>query len=91
MTPKGNPSDFRHAGAPPRDLLKSLLAVHRGTPGESDLKILDFLHKVRVREVPEEELAAFDPAFRFIMNLNSPEDLEKARLIAADANAPSYE
>ncbi len=58
---------------------------------KGDLKILDFLHRVRVREVSEEELAAFDPAFRFIINLNSPEDLENARLIAADANAPSYE
>lgn len=57
---------------------------------KGDLKILDFLHKVRVREVSEEELAAFDPAFRFIMNLNSPQDLEKARLIAADV-APSSE
>lgn len=54
---------------------------------KGDLKILNFLHRVSVREISEEELAVFDPTFRFIMNLNSPEDLENARLIAAHTDA----
>jgi molybdopterin-guanine dinucleotide biosynthesis protein A len=44
-----------------------------------DLKILNFYDKVKVREVPEEDLLPLDPRLRFIMNVNSPEDLRRAR------------
>jgi molybdopterin-guanine dinucleotide biosynthesis protein A len=41
-------------------------------------KIIDCLHQVKVREVSEDFLKGFDPTFRFVMNVNSPEDLAKA-------------
>jgi molybdopterin-guanine dinucleotide biosynthesis protein A len=44
-----------------------------------DLKILNFFDKAKVREVSEKELRLFDPELRFIMNLNTPEDLQRAR------------
>jgi len=44
-----------------------------------DLKILNFFDKVKVREVPEEDLRPFDSELRFSMNLNTPEDLRRAR------------
>ncbi|MBI5249479.1 MAG: molybdenum cofactor guanylyltransferase [Desulfomonile tiedjei] len=53
---------------------------------EGDLKILNFLDKVKINEVCEEELAQFDPELRFIINLNTPQDLENARRIAAGSS-----
>jgi molybdopterin-guanine dinucleotide biosynthesis protein A len=44
-------------------------------------KIIDFLDQVKVREVPEDFLKRFDPTFRFVMNINNPEDLAKALYI----------
>jgi hypothetical protein len=35
-----------------------------------------------VLEVPEHDLAVFDPDFQFIMNVNTPEDLQRAQTIA---------
>jgi len=52
---------------------------------EDDLMILNLFHKINIKEISEEELAPFDPEFRFIMNLNTPEDLEKARRMALGA------
>jgi molybdenum cofactor guanylyltransferase len=49
---------------------------------ESDLKIKNFLDKVHVLEVPEHDLAVFDPDFQFIMNVNTPEDLQRAQTMA---------
>jgi molybdenum cofactor guanylyltransferase len=46
---------------------------------QEDLKILNFYDKAKVREVSEKELRHFDPELRFIMNLNTPEDLQRAR------------
>ena len=46
---------------------------------ESDLKIINFLPHVKVVPVPESELTVYDPELRFVMNLNTPEDLEMAR------------
>jgi molybdopterin-guanine dinucleotide biosynthesis protein A len=47
------------------------------------LKILNLYDKVKVREVPEEDLLALDPELRFIVNVNTPEDLQRAREYAA--------
>lgn len=47
---------------------------------ERDLKIVDLYPHVNVLEVPEEALRRFDPTFRFVVNVNTPDDLEKARL-----------
>jgi molybdenum cofactor guanylyltransferase len=44
-----------------------------------DLKILNFYDKAIVREVSEKDLRLFDPELRFIMNLNTPGDLQQAR------------
>src|SRR5208283_4604038 len=44
-----------------------------------DLKILNFYDKAKVKEVPEKDLVVFDPELRFIMNLNTPEDLQRAK------------
>lgn len=53
-------------------------------------KIIDFLHQVKVREVPEDFLKRFDPTFRFVMNINSPEDLAKALHIDQEKGAQRY-
>ncbi len=46
---------------------------------KEDLKIINLFRKVRLLEVPQKDLAVFDPEFRFVMNINTPEDLETAR------------
>lgn len=47
-----------------------------------DLKIVNLFSSVDVLEVSESELTVFDPALRFIMNLNTPGDLDRARAMA---------
>ena len=42
---------------------------------KGDLKILDFFHRVKKREVPTEEILSFDPRLESFLNLNTPEDL----------------
>ena len=49
-----------------------------------DLRVFGFFHLVDLFEVPEEELTVFDPELRFIMNLNTPGQLEQARKIAEE-------
>ena len=49
---------------------------------DGDLKILNMFHKVKLREVPQKDLEAFDPEFRFVININTPDDLIKARKLA---------
>ncbi|AFM28160.1 molybdenum cofactor guanylyltransferase [Desulfomonile tiedjei] len=63
---------------------KECLPYIRDLLASGDLKIIDFLKRVRVREVSEEELYPYDPEFRFIMNVNTPKDLEEAQLIAQE-------
>ena len=64
---------------------KTCLPYIEGLLAEDDLKILNFYHDAKVKEIDEEQLFCFDPELRFIMNLNTPEDLENARRIAADS------
>ncbi|MFH1114748.1 MAG: molybdenum cofactor guanylyltransferase [Pseudomonadota bacterium] len=47
-----------------------------------DLRILNFFPRVDVREVPEQDFCPYDPLFRFVMNINTPQDLERAREMA---------
>ncbi len=47
-----------------------------------ELKILNFFNEVDVLEVDQPELEALDPELRFIMNLNTPEDLAEANRLA---------
>ncbi|MEK7713855.1 MAG: molybdenum cofactor guanylyltransferase [candidate division NC10 bacterium] len=47
------------------------------------LKIVEFFPRVRVVEIPEAEIARFrDPAVVF-MNVNTPDELERAKVLAA--------
>jgi molybdenum cofactor guanylyltransferase len=44
--------------------------------------IKKFFRKKRVKEIPVEQLRRLDPDMQFIFNINTPEDLKKARFIA---------
>jgi molybdopterin-guanine dinucleotide biosynthesis protein A len=44
---------------------------------EGNLKILDFFHRVRKREVPAGEMIPYDPQLASFLNLNTPEDLTR--------------
>ncbi|MCK5695408.1 MAG: molybdenum cofactor guanylyltransferase [Desulfobacula sp.] len=43
--------------------------------------IKKFFRKKKVKEIPVEQLKALDPAMEFVFNVNTPEDLEKAKTI----------
>jgi molybdopterin-guanine dinucleotide biosynthesis protein A len=47
------------------------------------LRISDFLAEVRVREVPAEVLQRYDPEGLSFFNVNTPDDLDRARAILA--------
>lgn len=51
--------------------------------GTNDLSIINLFHEVNVLEVPEKDLVSFDACLRFAMNINTPEDLQRARTLAA--------
>ncbi len=44
---------------------------------EGNLKILDFFHRVKKREIPPGEMIRLDPHLSSFLNLNSPEDLSR--------------
>ena len=75
-----------------RGLLEPLHAIYSaaciphiaGLLHNSDLKILNLYDKVEVLEVSEQELAVFDPNLHFIMNVNTPEDLQQARRLVQE-------
>jgi molybdopterin-guanine dinucleotide biosynthesis protein A len=62
---------------------------HRLDAGQ--LKITGFFADVRVRYVDSPVLAALDPEGLSFFNINTPEDLERARQIAAnqERNSPA--
>ena len=43
--------------------------------------IKKFFRKKKVKEIPVEQLKVLDPEMEFIFNINTPEDLEKAKII----------
>ncbi len=49
-----------------------------------DLKILDFLMHVKVREVPEDDLTHLDPRLLFAINVNTPQALTDAQALARE-------
>lgn len=59
----------------------AVAAVRRQIEGQS-LKMTDLLSKLRVREVPASEVAAFDPRGTLFFNINSPEDYQRALELA---------
>jgi len=44
---------------------------------QGNLKIIDFFHRVKKRELLPEEILPFDPQLTSFLNLNTPEDLER--------------
>jgi len=51
-------------------------------------RVISFFDQVRVREVGPDELQIVDPDGISFMNVNTPEELAKARAIAAESNQP---
>jgi molybdopterin-guanine dinucleotide biosynthesis protein A len=49
---------------------------------QGNLKIIDFFHLVKTREVSTNELRTFDPLQRSFFNVNTPEDLARAKELA---------
>lgn len=49
---------------------------------QGNLKIIDFFHLVRTREVLTNELITFDPLLKSFFNVNTPEDLARAKELA---------
>lgn len=49
---------------------------------QGNLKIIDFFHLVRTREVLTNELINFDPSLKSFFNVNTPEDLARAKELA---------
>jgi molybdopterin-guanine dinucleotide biosynthesis protein A len=47
-----------------------------------NLKIIDFFHKVKKKEVPPAEILPFDPQSLSFLNLNSPEDMARVQELA---------
>ena len=52
------------------------------------LKIVGFFEDVRVLEIPEEDVARLAAPEVVFMNVNTPEDLLRARLIACGSEVP---
>lgn len=46
---------------------------------DRDLSIINLFKKIKLLEVQAKELEALDPGLKFAINVNTPEDLEKAR------------
>ena len=55
-----------------------------------NFKITDFFNRVTVREVTEKELRSLDPSMEAVLNINTPEDLERVhhREIVRSRNHP---
>jgi molybdopterin-guanine dinucleotide biosynthesis protein A len=56
-------------------------AVERAL-AEGRKRVNSFFDAVRVRYVGEDELRAWDPDLRSFLNVNRPDDLERARVLA---------
>ena len=46
---------------------------------EDNLKIIDFFHRVKKREVPTEEILPLDPNLASFLNVNTPEELARIK------------
>jgi len=53
-----------------------------------NLKILDFFHRVKKREVPTGEIINLDPTLSSFLNLNSPEDLSRIQSLSGKYSDP---
>ena len=46
---------------------------------QDNLKIIDFFHRVKKREVPTEEILPLDPTLASFLNVNTPEELARIK------------
>jgi molybdopterin-guanine dinucleotide biosynthesis protein A len=46
---------------------------------QDNLKIIDFFHRVKKREVPDEEILPLDPDLASFLNVNTPEELARIK------------
>ncbi len=63
---------------------KDCIPLIENNLGKNIFMIKKFFRKKKVKEIPVEQLKALDPEMQFIFNVNTPEDLAKARLIAGE-------
>jgi molybdopterin-guanine dinucleotide biosynthesis protein A len=52
---------------------------------QGERRMISFYPQVKVRIVPAEEVAEYDPAGRSFFNVNTPEDLQEAERLLAQA------
>ncbi len=72
------------------DGLETLFAVYskdcipliENNLGKNIFMIKKFFRKKKVKEIPVEQLKKLDPQMQFIFNVNTPADLDKAKVIA---------
>ena len=61
---------------------RSCLAPIRAALEAGKMRVISFFPEVRVRFVDEAEIDRFDPVHRSFFNVNTPDDLAQARLLA---------
>ncbi len=66
---------------------KSCLGPMESRLGTGRLKIVGFFEDVRVLVIPEEDVARLSPPDVVFMNVNTPAELERARILAAAGDA----
>lgn len=55
------------------------------------LKVTGFYDRVKLKEIPWEELERFDSTGRMLLNINSPEDMKRAAGVDSSVDAPRDE
>jgi molybdopterin-guanine dinucleotide biosynthesis protein A len=68
---------------------RSCLPAMERALARGDMRVISFFPDVRVREVGAAEIRAVDPELRAFENLNTPEDLERAKRAGASRLRPS--
>lgn len=63
---------------------RSCLPVMEDAISRRQMKIIDFYPAVRIRMVAEAEIRDLDPEFLSFLNVNTPQDLERARFLAGN-------
>lgn len=65
---------------------KACLPAMEALLQQNDLRIVSFYPQVRVRYVEQTEIEVLDPQHRSFFNVNSPDDLQRARELAASVD-----
>lgn len=66
---------------------KTCLEPMREAVEKNDLRMISFYGAVRVRTVEQTELEPFDPDFLSFWNVNTPQELQRAKAFVADQGA----